>query len=122
MRVVSVAAVLGAAAVVTGALGLHALRAALGGRFEIWETAVRYQLVHALALAAVGLVAERQPSRWAAWSAGLMIAGIALFSGSLYALALGAPRAAGLVTPFGGLALIAGWLALAVAAGHRTSR
>lgn len=108
-----VAAIAGASAVALGAFGAHALRDALDERaLANWRTAVDYQSWHALALLACALLArERSPSmlRVAAIAFAL---GIVLFSGSLYALALGAPRALGAVTPFGGVAFITGWLAL----------
>jgi uncharacterized membrane protein YgdD (TMEM256/DUF423 family) len=109
----SAAALLAAAGVALGAFGAHALRARLDARaLEVWETAVRYQLIHAVALLAIALSPHAAQLRTAGW---LLAAGIALFSGSLYALALGVgPRALlGPVTPLGGLALIAGWLWIA---------
>lgn len=77
-----------------------------------WHTAVQYHAWHALGLLAVGLL---PPSLWTKLSGGMLVAGIVLFSGSLYALALGAPRTLGVVTPIGGLAFILGWLAFALA-------
>lgn len=100
----------GASAVLLGAFGAHALHDALGaqGR-ELWHTAVNYHAWHALALAlAAGL--GRGRSRSVAIAA--FAIGIVLFSGSLYALALDAPRWCGVITPFGGLAFVIGWLAL----------
>jgi len=108
------AALLGAAGVALGAFGAHGLRARLDARsLEVWETAVRYHLVHAVALLALALSPYAASLRTAGW---LFAAGIALFSGSLYALALGGPRLLGPVTPLGGLAFIAGWLWIARAA------
>jgi uncharacterized membrane protein YgdD (TMEM256/DUF423 family) len=108
------AGLLGAAGVALGAFGAHGLRARLDARaLEVWETAVRYHLVHAVALLALALSPHAAQLRTAGW---LFAAGIALFSGSLYALALGGPRLLGPVTPLGGLALIAGWLWIARAA------
>lgn len=111
----SFAALLGALAVMLGAFGAHALRGQLDdAALQIWHTAVEYQLWHALALLAASLApgGERRLLR----ITGLAFAtGIMLFSGSLYALALGAPHAIGIVTPLGGVALIAGWLLLAAA-------
>ena len=99
---------------VLGAFGAHALKERLGAdALQLWHTAVQYHFWHVLALLAVALAGTGPWFRAAGW---LMIAGILLFSGSLYALALGAPRAVGMVTPLGGLALILGWLAFAVAA------
>ncbi len=102
--------VAGASAVLLGAFGAHALRDVLDARSnELWHTAVNYHVWHALALAlAVGLGRGRS-GRFAMIAFAL---GIVLFSGSLYALALGAPRWVGIITPFGGLAFISGWIAL----------
>lgn len=108
------AAVLGAVGVALGAFGAHGLRARLDAHaLGVWETAVRYHLVHAVALLAIALSPHAAALRASGW---LFAAGIALFSGSLYVLALGGPRALGPVTPLGGLAFIAGWLWLARAA------
>ena len=100
----------GASAVLLGAFGAHALRGVLDVQArELWQTAVNYDVWHALALAlAVGLGRGRS-GRFAIAAFAI---GIVLFSGSLYALALGAPRWVGIITPFGGLAFIAGWIAL----------
>jgi uncharacterized membrane protein YgdD (TMEM256/DUF423 family) len=104
---------LGAAAVVLGAFGAHALKVRLSGEaLSVWQTAVQYHFWHALALLATPQLA----GAWAKAAGWLFIAGILVFSGSLYALALDAPRALGMVTPVGGVALILGWLAFAVAA------
>jgi uncharacterized membrane protein YgdD (TMEM256/DUF423 family) len=107
----SLSALIGVAA---GAFGAHALKARLPPELLIaFETAVRYQLVHSLALLAVAWAVQRWPGR-ATTSAGvLFVIGIVLFSGSLYALALTGTRALGIVTPFGGAAFIAGWASLA---------
>lgn len=108
-RVALLVGIAGASAVLLGAFGAHALRGVLDARgAELWHTAVNYHAWHALALAvAVGL--GRGRSRCVAMVA--FAVGIVLFSGSLYALALGAPRWVGIITPFGGLAFVAGWLA-----------
>jgi uncharacterized membrane protein YgdD (TMEM256/DUF423 family) len=103
-------AALGGLAVVLGAFGAHALN----GRIDAealgwWHTAVEYQMGHALALVALGL-SGREWVRLPAW---LMAAGALVFSGTLYAMALGAPQWLGAVTPLGGLTLIAGWAVLA---------
>jgi uncharacterized membrane protein YgdD (TMEM256/DUF423 family) len=105
------------AAVLLGAFGAHALKARLAGdALALWRTAVEYHFWHALGLIAVGLVALHLPGsvllKWSGWT---MLAGIALFSGSLYVLALTGVRALGAVTPFGGLAFIAAWALLAAA-------
>ncbi|WP_458071684.1 DUF423 domain-containing protein [Rhodanobacter sp. BL-MT-08] len=109
-RIALLAGTAGASAVLLGAFGAHALQKMLDPHsLELWHTAVNYHIWHALALAAaVGLGAGR--SRRVAIMAFAL--GIVLFSGSLYALALGAPRWTGIITPFGGLAFIIGWIAL----------
>ena len=111
------AGVLGATGVATGAFGAHALRDVLAerGMTIAWETAVRYHLLHAVALLALAGVAARAP-RAAMWAARLWIAGTILFSGSLYGLALGGPRWLGPITPLGGMALLGGWVAVMAAA------
>jgi uncharacterized membrane protein YgdD (TMEM256/DUF423 family) len=100
----------GASAVALGAFGAHALRNVLdAAHYELWHTAVEYHFWHALALAIVVACGQGRASRVAIW---LLALGIVLFSGSLYGLALGSPRWLGIVTPFGGVAFIAGWIAL----------
>ncbi len=119
-RILAGAALLGAVAVALGAFGAHALRATLDDRaIAIWQTGVDYQFRHVLALLAVGLLARAQATRAMILAACAWILGIALFSGSLCALALGAPRAIGAITPLGGLCFIIGWLALAWAVWRR---
>lgn len=101
-------------AVALGAFGAHALKQRLDpAMLAVYDTAVRYQLAHALALLAVAWAATRWPG--AAVNAGgwLFIAGTLLFSGSLYALSLSGVRWLGAVTPLGGLAWLAGWACLA---------
>lgn len=99
-------------AVVLGAFGAHALKGRVDpAMLAVWHTGVEYHVYHALGLLAVGLVVGRLPDsallRWSGW---LMVAGIALFSGSLYALALSGERWLGAATPLGGFAFIAAWL------------
>ena len=102
--------------VVLGAFGAHLLTGTLTPeQLLTWDTAVRYQLLHALALVLTGLFA-RQRGEALAWPALLFLAGTVVFSGTLYAMALGGPRWLGAVTPLGGAALIGGWIALALAA------
>ncbi|MGE5170887.1 MAG: DUF423 domain-containing protein [Rudaea sp.] len=110
------AALLMALAVALGAFGAHALKARLTpDMLAVWQTGVTYHALHALALLVAGvLMLQIGGSAALNWAAYLFLAGIALFSGSLYLLALGAPRAFGLVTPFGGVSFIAAWVALAV--------
>jgi uncharacterized membrane protein YgdD (TMEM256/DUF423 family) len=110
-------AISAAISVAAGAFGAHALKARLAPELlAVFETGARYQMYHALGLLAVGLAFARSPSGAAAWAGWLFLAGTLLFSGSLYALALTGVRALGAVTPFGGVAFIAGWIALAIAA------
>jgi len=109
-------AVLGALAVALGAFGAHGLKERLAvDRLEIFEVGVRYQMYHALALLLVATMLRTTPE--AAQRPTLcFVVGTIIFSGSLYALALGAPRWFGAITPLGGLALIGGWITLALAA------
>ena len=111
-------AVSGAISVMLGAFGAHALKARLSAdALSAFQTAVQYQMMHSLALIAVGLWLVRHPedmlSRYAALA---FCFGILFFSGSLYGLTLGGPRWLGPVTPIGGTLFIAGWLLFAVAA------
>jgi uncharacterized membrane protein YgdD (TMEM256/DUF423 family) len=107
----SVAALLGVA---LGAFGAHALRDRLTpDLLTVFETGVRYHFYHALGLLAAAYAAARWPDGAAGLAGWLFIAGIVLFSGSLYLLALTGTRWLGAITPLGGLAFIAGWAALA---------
>jgi len=115
-RWISAGAAWMALAVASGALGAHSLApyfvAERGA--EWWGKAVLYHALHALGLLAYGLFLRGRPQReWPAWCLAL---GIPLFSGSLYAMALGAPRALGMVTPLGGALWIAAWIGFAVQA------
>jgi uncharacterized membrane protein YgdD (TMEM256/DUF423 family) len=107
-----------ALAIGLGAFGAHALRTSLSPRMlEIYHTAVLYHLVHSLGLLAVAFVCFLKPaSRAAEFSGWLMSAGIILFSGSLYMLAVTGLKWLGAITPLGGIALMAAWLLLAAAA------
>ena len=108
-----VAGILGALGVAMGAFGAHALRERLDpASLATFETGARYHLLHALAAMAAALRAAPGgggPARRAGW---LFVAGVLVFGGTLYGLALGGPRWLGAVTPLGGLALIAGWVSL----------
>ncbi|EIM04649.1 DUF423 domain-containing protein [Rhodanobacter denitrificans] len=109
-RIAVLIGIVGASAVLLGAFGAHALRGVLDARgAELWHTAVTYHAWHALALAVAAGLGRGRSGRVAVAA---FVVGIVLFSGSLYALALGAPRWVGIITPFGGLAFAAGWLAL----------
>jgi uncharacterized membrane protein YgdD (TMEM256/DUF423 family) len=110
-------AVFGFLAVALGAFGAHALRDRVGPEdLEIFETGVRYQMYHALALLGAAWVASRWPGGAVTAAGWLFGIGIVVFSGSLYALVLSGVRWLGAVTPLGGLSLLAGWVALAWAA------
>ncbi|CAN5623179.1 DUF423 domain-containing protein [soil metagenome] len=105
----------GAISVGLGAFGAHALAARLEPRsLEIFETAARYQAVHALALLAAAILLSRTPNSALTGAGWAFTAGILLFSGSLYTLALTGVRSWGAVAPFGGTALLVGWVLLAV--------
>lgn len=107
----------GALAVGLGAFGAHALRERLDpDALAVFDIAARYQMYHALALLAVGFLALRVDNLAVRIAGIAFVVGIVLFSGSLYALALSGQRWLGMVTPIGGLALIGGWIALAIAA------
>jgi len=104
-------------AVALGAFGAHGLRARLSPEMlAVFETGVRYHMFHALALLATAMLAERMGGALVACAGWSFVAGIVLFSGSLYVLALTGITVLGAVTPFGGLAFLAGWACLAVAA------
>jgi len=114
-KTLAIAGALIALATVLGAFGAHALKAQLSpDELAVYETAVRYHFIHALGLLAIGVLLRSVDGKLLRWSATLLLVGIILFSGSLYLLALGAPRLLGVVTPLGGLALIGGWGLFAV--------
>lgn len=104
--------------VAAGAFGAHALKSGFSAyQLDIYRTAVEYQMWHALGLGLIAIVAghDSKPSRliWAGW---LMQAGIILFSGSLYALAISGIRELGMVTPLGGMTFLLAWLLLGIEA------
>jgi uncharacterized membrane protein YgdD (TMEM256/DUF423 family) len=111
--IILAAGLLGFTGVALGAFGAHALKETLTARGSVstWQTAVLYNLIHAMALLALAAVA----GNWthARWIGGCWTLGVILFSGSLYWLSLGGPRFLGPVTPLGGLAFLAGWLLVA---------
>ena len=107
-------ALLAALAVALGAFGAHGLKGRVDpDMLAVWNTAAHYHLVHALALLATAWAGERWPSRLPGWAGRLFAVGILLFSGSLYAMVLTGQRFLGAITPFGGLAFLAAWIALA---------
>ena len=102
--------------VALGAFGAHGLKTKVAPEMlTVWETAVQYHLIHALGLILVGILCQLMPAasllRPAGW---LLLAGIILFSGSLYALVLTGTKPLGMITPLGGVAFLAGWLLLAL--------
>jgi uncharacterized membrane protein YgdD (TMEM256/DUF423 family) len=113
-RTLGTAGILLALAMVLGAFGAHALKAQLSPDWlQVYETAVSYQFYNALGLLGIGLTLRFVNAPAVRWAAMLILVGIVLFSGSLYALTFGAPRPFGIVTPLGGLALITGWICFA---------
>jgi len=112
-----IGAVAGFLGVGLGAFGAHGLRARLSPEMlSVFETAVRYHMYHALALVMTSVLVTRLTG-WLVGAAGwLFVGGIALFSGSLYLLAITGISSLGAITPIGGLALLAGWACLALAA------
>lgn len=113
-------ALLAGVAVICGAFGAHALQGVLSNQARGWyDTAVTYHTTHSLAIIACALAALHSGSFIPAWftaSAVCFLIGITLFSGSLYAMAFSGITKLGMITPIGGLFLIAGWLCLAIAA------
>ena len=104
-------AVLLASGTIIGAFGAHALKSRLPvDRYEVLQTAVHYQFIHALGLLLMGVAAERFASPLLRSAGAWLLAGVLLFSGSLYLILAGAPHWLGVVTPLGGLSLIVGWL------------
>jgi uncharacterized membrane protein YgdD (TMEM256/DUF423 family) len=108
----TLAAVSGFVAVAAGAFAAHGLS---GQAAEVMRTGATYELMHALATIACAAFMQAGAAK-ARFAPALFLSGTVLFSGSLYALALGAPRWTGIITPFGGLLFLAGWAMLAWAA------
>jgi uncharacterized membrane protein YgdD (TMEM256/DUF423 family) len=120
MNWIRLASALGFAGVALGAFGAHGLRGKVSDSLlAAWQTGVLYHLIHAVALLALALHA-RSSSQAVGVPATLFVVGIALFSGSLYAMAVTGVSKLGMITPFGGLAFLAGWAALFVVAGRAT--
>lgn len=116
-----ISAIAGALAVALGAFGAHALKKVVSDAVvTVFETGVRYQFYHVFALALASLLYRDFSNKWILWSGNLFIAGIVLFSGSLYILTyIKAAEKTGLdgigiITPFGGLAFIAGWICMLI--------
>ncbi len=112
----------GALGVLLGAFGAHGLKTFLAGledgaeRRGFWETAAHYHLIHALAIGLAAYLAGKNGGGAATASGFCFLAGIVLFSGSLYAMTLTDIRALGAITPIGGVLFVAGWTLLAIAA------
>lgn len=101
--------------VVLGAFGAHALKARLTPEdLAIWQTGVQYHLLHAVALVAIAAMWPMLDGAMSVWGVRLIMAGVIVFSTSLYLLVLTGPRWLGAITPFGGVMMISGWLLLAV--------
>ena len=109
------AAILLALAVALGAFGAHALKDKLTEEMvRVYQTGVQYHFYHALGMLLVGMLTAYKTSKYLNWSAWLLVAGILLFSGSLYILAITGIKGLGAVTPFGGVSFIVGWVLLAI--------
>lgn len=107
-------------AVGCGAFGAHGLKRMISEEMlAIWHTAVTYQVMHALGMMAIALLMPRMAGAAMRWAGNLMLAGIVVFSGSLYLLALTGTRILGAITPLGGAAFLAAWLLVAWAACKR---
>lgn len=111
-----IAAINGALAVASGAFAAHGLQGKLDAHaMQVFETGARYHMYHALAIGLAALAMRGTASQSASYAAVFFLAGIILFSGSLYVLALTGMRAIAIVTPFGGVAFLIGWIVLAYA-------
>jgi len=113
-------AVNAAIAVAFGAFGAHALKEKLSEHYlAVWETAVQYQMFHAIGLLVIGILMSSSlfgASTQLTWAGYLLLGGIIIFSGSLYVLSLSGIGILGAITPIGGVAFIAGWIMLIIAA------
>lgn len=111
-NIIKLSAILGAAAVLIGAFGAHGLEDVLleHNRVETFETGVRYQFYHVLALLFLAFLSESFDGKWLRRSALLFVLGILIFSGSLYVLSLTNLTVLGAITPIGGLCFVFGWL------------
>ena len=114
-KILVAGAVLMALGVLLGAFGAHALKTRLSPEMlGVYTTAVEYHFYHSLGLLLIGLIGYHLQSKWLNWSGILLVSGIILFSGSLYALSITGIKVLGVITPIGGLAFVAGWICLAV--------
>jgi uncharacterized membrane protein YgdD (TMEM256/DUF423 family) len=120
MRLVTLAGVSGALAIAAGAFGAHWLASRLSpSLLEAYRTAVLYHLLHSVVLLALGLY-QQSTGRAVTGAARLVLAGMALFSGSLYVMCLSDVRAVAMITPIGGLLMIAAWIEIARSLGSKT--
>jgi len=112
-----IGAITGLLAVIAGTFAAHALDSQLSMKAQqIFETGVRYHMYHALAIAAISSLGGRVSGRWPAIVVGFFLAGVIIFSGSLYLLAVTGAKWLGMITPIGGVAFLVGWLLLCVVA------
>lgn len=115
-------AVFMALGVLLGAFGAHALKKSLSpDMLAVYKTGVEYQFYHALGLLLIGVIGFRIESKWLRWSGIALVAGIILFSGSLYALSISGTKVLGAITPIGGLSFVAGWIFLVIGILKKTS-
>ncbi|SFF20447.1 DUF423 domain-containing protein [Thermoflexibacter ruber] len=116
-KFIMLGAILAMLGVMIGAFGAHALKPILeaNSRVDTFETAVKYHFYHALGLLFIGLFSHRQPSKWLSYAGNCLLAGVIIFSGSLYALCLSGITFLGAITPIGGVCMIAGWFLVVVA-------
>ena len=119
MKILAViTAISGFIGVVFGAFGTHGLRGTVEPELlSVWQTAMQYQMFHVLVLLSIIIAGSRQSNRLLTISGWLFVAGTVLFSGSLYALVITGIKSLGMVTPFGGVLFLLGWLVLSPA-GH----
>jgi len=116
-----IGAINGALAVAFGAFGAHGLQGRIDAHaLSVYETGARYHMYHALAICLAALGMRGAASQAANYAAAFFLAGIVLFAGSLYILALTGMRAVAIVTPFGGVAFLIGWITLAYAGARLT--
>jgi uncharacterized membrane protein YgdD (TMEM256/DUF423 family) len=103
--------------VALGAFGAHGLKSKISpDMLAVYQTGVHYQMMHALGLILIGILAEKWASPLISWSGWALFVGIILFSGSLYALSISGIRILGAITPLGGVSFLLGWVLLAIAA------
>lgn len=115
---IGVGAILVMLSVMIGAFGAHMLKPIIGeDKITVYETGVQYHMIHALGIICIGIIAKLLgESKLLLWAARLLLIGIILFSGSLYALSITSLGPLGAITPLGGVCFIAGWICLAVTA------